>query len=150
MNRKVVKIISILLMVLMVITMLSTSAFASSASGDDPMGIGQFNGQSQDTQTTSVFRKFIATIINLVQVVGMGVAIIMLVVMAIKYISAAPSEKAELKKSATIYVVGAIVLFAASGILQVIKNFATANIQAEDTKASSYVEMVDVDEMYLG
>lgn len=55
----------------------------------------------------------------------MGVAIIMLIVMAIKYISAAPSEKAEIKKGVTIYIVGAIVLFAASGILGIIKGFAS-------------------------
>ena len=53
----------------------------------------------------------------------------MLIVLAIKYISAAPSDKAEIKKHAVVYVVGAIVLFAASGILQIIKNFA-GNVHA--------------------
>lgn len=129
MNRKVIKVVSVLLMVLMVATMLSTSVFAST---EDFTNLNQFSGKSKDTNTAGVFQGFIATLINLVQVVGMGVAIIMLVVMAIKYISAAPNEKAELKKSATIYIVGAIVLFAASGILQVVKNFATANISASE------------------
>lgn len=79
----------------------------------------------------------------------MGVAIIMLVVMAIKYISAAPNEKAELKKGITIYVVGAIVLFAAAGILQVIKNFATANIKAESATSSIQLLMATA-RVYLG
>ena len=49
----------------------------------------------------------------------------MLIVLAIKYISAAPGDKAEIKKHAVIYIVGAVVLFAASGIIQIIKTFAT-------------------------
>ncbi len=53
----------------------------------------------------------------------------MLVYVAIKYMSAAPSEKAEFKKSATAYIVGAVVLFAASNILGVIADFATKNIK---------------------
>ena len=142
MNRKVIKIVSILLMVAMVAMMLSTSVFAT-----DYADITQFSGKSQDTQTAGAFQGFIATIINLVQVVGMGVAIIMLVVLAIKYISAAPSEKAEIKKSATVYIVGAIVLFAATGILQIVKNFATANISAVPT---AVVEVVDIDDIYVG
>ena len=48
----------------------------------------------------------------------------MLIVLAIKYISAAPGDKAEIKKHAVVYVVGALVLFGASGIIEVIKQLA--------------------------
>ncbi len=148
MNRKVIKVLSILLMVAMVAMMLSTAVFAA----NDYTDLGQFKDKSKDGQTAGVFQGFIATIINIVQVVGMGVAIIMLVVMAIKYISAAPSEKAELKKSATIYIVGAIVLFAATGILQVIKNFASANIQPSTSTPEEGVAVIEVVDTntYLG
>lgn len=151
MNRKVIRIVSILLMVLMVVTMLSMPVLATAdVDTTDYSDLTQFDNKSKDKQTAGVFQGFIATAINLVQVVGMAVAIIMLIVMAIKYISAAPSEKAEIKKSATIYIVGAIVLFAATGILQVVKNFASANIQAEAPSASVVVEMVDMNNTYLG
>lgn len=153
MNRKVIRIVSILLMVVMITTMLTTFVFATDTDTVDSSqfsDLTQFNNKSKDKQTAGVFQRFIATAINLVQVVGMAVAIIMLIVMAIKYISAAPSEKAEIKKSATIYIVGAIVLFAATGILQVVKNFASANIQAEAPSASVVVEMVDMNNTYLG
>lgn len=63
-------------------------------------------------------------IISVMQVVGVGIAIIMIIYVAIKYMTAAPNEKAEFKKSATAYIVGAIILFATSGILNIIKNFA--------------------------
>ena len=144
MNRKVLKVVSILLVALMAVAVLTQGVFATDTT--DYTKIDQFGGLSKDKQTAGVFQSFIATIINIAQVVGMGVAIIMLVVMAIKYISAAPSEKAELKKSITIYVVGAVVLFAATGILQVIKNFALANIQPSE--ATSMV--VNLAKTYLG
>ena len=54
----------------------------------------------------------------------MGVAVTMLVMVAIKYMSAAPGEKADIKKHAVIYVVGAIVMFASTGILGIIQKFA--------------------------
>lgn len=150
MNRKVIKVVSILLMVLMVVMTLSTAVFATEGLDWDEVKITAKDNSGASTS----FSNIIGAIINIVQVIGMGVAIIMLVVMAIKYISAAPSEKAEIKKSATVYIIGAIVLFAASGILGIIKNFATSNVKAEDTKKSETgtgcVEIVDMNEMYLG
>ncbi len=50
------------------------------------------------------------------------VAVAMLVVLAIKYISAAPAEKADIKKSAFIYVVGALLLFGGVAVLNIIQN----------------------------
>ena len=123
MNRKVIKVISILLMILMVVTMLSTSVFADSW---DSFDTTMFDGKGDQSGAKDSATNIIGAIINIVQVIGMGVAIIMLIVMAIKYISAAPSEKAEIKKGVTIYVVGAIVLFAVTGILGLINQFATA------------------------
>lgn len=125
MNRKVIKIVSILLMVVMAVTMLSTSVFAAKSQDLD---VGMFDTLQDNSTASESAKKIIGALISIAQVIGVGVAIIMLIVMAIKYISAAPTEKAEIKKSITIYVVGAIVLFAATGILEIIKNFATVNI----------------------
>ena len=62
------------------------------------------------------------------RIVGAGVAIIMIIAVAIKYMSAAPGERADIKKHAVPFVVGAIVLFASSGILGIIADFASNNI----------------------
>ncbi len=67
-------------------------------------------------------------ILTVFRIVAVGIALIMIVVVAIKYMSAAPEGKAEIKKHAVIYIVGAIVLFASSGILGIIQNFASTNI----------------------
>jgi hypothetical protein len=55
----------------------------------------------------------------------------MLVVLAIKYMSAAPGDKAEIKKHAVVYVTGAIVLFGSAGILSIIEQFASTNITGD-------------------
>ena len=54
----------------------------------------------------------------------------MLVVLAIKYMSAAPGDKADIKKHAVVYVTGAVVLFGSAGILSIIEKFASTNIKA--------------------
>lgn len=65
-------------------------------------------------------------VISVAKVICAGVAIIMITVIAMKYMLAAPSEKADIKKHAVVYIVGAIIMFAATAILQIIQNFATA------------------------
>ncbi len=63
------------------------------------------------------------SIITIFQVVGTGIAVVMLIVLAMKYMMAAPGDKADIKKHAVVYVVGAFVLFAAVGILTIIQKF---------------------------
>ena len=91
--------------------------------------VNQFDNLGDNSGASTSFQNIIGAIITIVQIIGTGVAIIMLIVLAIKYISAAPGDKAEIKKHAVVYVVGAIVLFAATGILGIVKNFAS-NISA--------------------
>lgn len=81
-----------------------------------------------DSTVINPVRSVVSGALTIIRVVGTGVAIIMLTYVGIKYMTAAPSEKAEFKKSATAYVVGAIVLFAASNIVGIIADFATGNI----------------------
>ena len=78
-----------------------------------------------DTDTLNTTRSIMGTIITVFQVVGTGIAIIMLTYLGIHYMFAAPSEKADFKKSATAYIVGAVILFAASGLLGIIASVAS-------------------------
>lgn len=87
----------------------------------DPASADKWSG-STDVMTPA--SNIMGAIISVMQVVGVGVAVVMIIYVAIKYMTAAPSEKAEFKKSATAYIVGAIILFATSGILNIIKGFA--------------------------
>ena len=64
-------------------------------------------------------------IYGIVQIVAMTIAIIMLIIIGIKYVSAAPEGKAELKKKAIIYIIGAMLLFGATAIVGLLKNIST-------------------------
>lgn len=48
----------------------------------------------------------------------------MLVVVAMKYMTAAPGDRADIKKHAVVYVVGAIIMFSVTGILGIVEKFA--------------------------
>lgn len=63
-------------------------------------------------------------VVTIAKTVSAGIAIIMITVLAMKYMLAAPSEKADIKKHAVPYVVGAIIMFSVSGILSILQNFA--------------------------
>jgi len=76
------------------------------------------------TDTTNRINPIVATIITAIRVVGVAVAIVMLLVIAMKYMTAAPGEKADIKKSAIVYVVGAAVVFGVTQILSLISTFA--------------------------
>ena len=117
MTKKMMKVVAILLAAVLVV------AFAGSVFATEEFDISQFKNKGDTSGASNSVTNIIGALINIIQIVGTGVAIIMLIVLAIKYISAAPGDKAEIKKHAVVYVVGAIVLFAATGILQIIKNF---------------------------
>jgi len=120
------KLISIM-MIALIICSLCATVFAVDQT--QAASVDQFKDKGDNSGASTSFQNIIGAVITIVQVIGTGVAIIMLIVLAIKYISAAPGDKAEIKKHAVVYVVGAIVLFAATGILGIVKNFAS-NISA--------------------
>ena len=110
------------------ISVVLVSAFILLLAGTVSMAQSSFltTPTPQDSSLIKPTQNIAGAILSVVQVIGVSVAIIMLIVLAIKYMSAAPNDKAEIKKHAVVYVVGAVVLFAASGILQIIKGFATS------------------------
>ena len=124
--KKTMKVIAILLVAVVVVMALSNTAFAKIELDFNSATSAISSGKGDTTNASASIGNMASAIINIVQIVGMAVAVVMLIVLAIKYISAAPSDKAEIKKHAVVYVVGAIVLFAATGILEIIKNFASA------------------------
>lgn len=130
MAKKTIKIIALILLAIVVVASLQSVVFADDFDITKAEDLDEMYKNAKDTSgAAGSINNLIGSIITIVQVVGTGVAIIMLIVLAIKYISAAPGDKADIKKHAVVYVVGAVVLFAATGILGIVKNFAS-NISA--------------------
>lgn len=130
MTKNVIKVLVVALVAMLIIASLATYVNAETVSFGEIDEATVTDGAQDTSGAASSLNRIIGSAITVVQVVGVGVAIIMLIVLAIKYISAAPGDKADIKKHAVVYVVGAVVLFAASGILGIVKNFA-GNVTAD-------------------
>lgn len=65
-----------------------------------------------------------SNILGIVTVICYAAAVIMLLYLGVKYITASPEGKAEIKKTAIQYVIGAVLVFAAGTVLNIIKNIA--------------------------
>jgi len=90
---------------------------------DPKQELETLTSQPGDADIAKDFTDVAKSIITITQVIGVGVAVIMLIVLGMKYMTASVGERAEIKKHMVVYVVGAVVLFAASGILEIIKRF---------------------------
>lgn len=77
-----------------------------------------------DINVVNKARKISGSVITITRVICSAVAVTMLIAVAMKYMVAAPGEKADIKKHAVIYVVGAVIMFACTGILGIIQKFA--------------------------
>ena len=121
-TKKTAKIMNIVVIAMAVLMLANSFVFAGAADG-----YGSITASSSTLQ--GCMSSITGSILGIVQTIGMAVAIIMLVVLAIKYISAAPNDKAEIKKHAVIYIVGAVVLFAASGIVGMIKTWSGSTVK---------------------
>ena len=115
-NKNIIKIFSIILLILLVA---STISFADY----------QPKTFKSEINTTAKGTENIASvggqIVGLIQVVGTMVAVGMLIVLGIKYMMGSAEERAEYKKTLFPYFVGAILIFAASTLTQVIYNWAS-------------------------
>lgn len=62
----------------------------------------------------------IEKILGIVRVIAVGIAIIMLIVIGVKYMTSSIDNKVHIKEQLPNYIIGAVILFASSGVLQLI------------------------------
>ncbi|MBB1553325.1 MAG: hypothetical protein HG453_004000 [Clostridiales bacterium] len=118
--NKFIKIITALFIIAMLSTMV-VSVFATPTDVLDKV-------QGDTTQAMSVggLSSTIKNVIGVVQVICYSAAVIMLILIGVKFITASPEGKAEIKKAAIQYVIGAIIVFAAGTLLGIIANMSTS------------------------
>lgn len=115
MNKRMIKIMSAILMVLMIITV------ASPVFAVTPANItGGDNGVASNT-IVLVGNSFVSVL----RTVGIVLSVIVLMVIGVKYMLGSAEEKSDYKKSLLPYVIGAVLVFAASAFAQVIFEFVT-------------------------
>ena len=122
MTKRLVKLAVIVLITIIGIQLFSMVSFVNADTIDPMDEINKMSEGTSDSPALSVLSNIGGTFITIFQIVGVGVALIMLIVLAMKYMLASAGDKADIKKHATVYIVGAVCLFAASGILGIIQN----------------------------
>ena len=65
----------------------------------------------------------IRNVIGILQVVGSGIALIVVSMLGIKYMLASPSEKADTKKMILPVIIGCALLFGAVNLVAIVANF---------------------------
>lgn len=146
-NKLICKILIIIMLVLFTISTLNTNVYAaamqqaaeggggssgsssSGGSGSSNFDIDVYDNGTADESIKGPVNTIAGAIISVMRIICVGVALIMLMVLAIKYMASAPGERAEIKKSAVQYVIGAVVFMGAGGILTLINTFMTGVLQ---------------------
>lgn len=121
---KIIKIITIIL-----ICFLMVSNVISYASNPVDNFKGNIDGGANDSKTAIV--NIISGILNIVRIIGVSVSVSMLLVVACKYIIASAGDRADAKKYAINYIIGALILFGASGIITLAKKFIDSSLSTE-------------------
>lgn len=122
--------IFIIVMTIAMIFMLTLPVFAANKStGTTTMSPSEFGSSINvsDNAKTSI-TGFGGQIVGTLQVVGTVIAVLILVVLGIKYMMGSAEEKAEYKKTMMPYLVGALLIFAAVTIANMVYNF-TSTLQ---------------------
>ena len=123
MNKKIIKALALLCMIAVAVSMMIVPVYADYSSEMSSL-ISTADSTTVNTGCSNTATNVVSTVISSIRIIGVCFAVVMLLTVAMKYMSAAPGDKADIKKSAVAYVVGAIVLFAVTGILTIIEQFA--------------------------
>lgn len=118
--KKSIKVISTLLLAIMLVASVAGTVLAV-----DPNTVLNGldgNGNVQTNDLTKVGNN----IVTIIQVVGIVIAVIVLLIIGIKYMMGSASEKAEYKKTMIPYIVGAVLIFAGTSLVRVIYSLSTS------------------------
>lgn len=118
--KKSIKVISTLLLAIMLVASIAGTVLAV----DPNTVLNGLNGNG-NVQTDDL-TKVGNNIVTIIQVVGIVIAVIVLLVIGIKYMMGSASEKAEYKKTMIPYIVGAVLIFAGTSLVRVIYSLSTS------------------------
>ena len=111
------KMLTIILIIAMVFSVtIGTISMASSSDSAEVVG-ELFNGGSADT---SGIKGFGANVVDIITTIAIIVAVVVLLVLGIKYMMGSAAEKAEYKKTMIPYLIGAVLVFGAAAIARAV------------------------------
>ncbi len=128
MMKKIVnKFLIILVMLFVFLNFMSFEVLATNSTGS--VAIDKYNKETtlvdkDSSDSPAVYAEnFIGRLIYIIQIILLALALIMIIVVGIKFVGGSIEEKVEIKKHISMYVLGAILLFTASGIVSLLRMF---------------------------
>lgn len=114
MKKNIIKISALLITVILLFSVISNAG-----------SVEQFTGTIHNDAVSSknAVVTIISTVLQIIRTIGLAIAVTMLMTIACKYIIASAGDRADIKKYAINYVIGALILFGASGLVTIAKNF---------------------------
>ena len=113
--KTLTKLLTVLLMIVMVLP-LTTGVVRAGDDYESKVDSIFADGDADTTNLESVG----ANIVDIVTTIGIIVAVVVLLVLGIKYMMGSASEKAEYKKTMIPYLIGAVLIFGASAIAKAV------------------------------
>ncbi len=115
MSTKTMKILTTIATILLIISMGASVVYADGITPDKLKPSYQGTG---DIQTVG------QKIMGIINTVGVVIAVVILMILGIKYMMGSAEEKAEYKKTMIPYIIGAVLIFGATTIANAVYNFA--------------------------
>lgn len=130
MNRFLKITINILIISILLFNLTNVKAFSSKiepnfrVAAEDTLSLEGWDEAASEnagiTDANTTLKNATGRVLVLVKYICVVIAVIILTVIGAKYMIASPGDRADIKKHAIAYVAGAIILFGASGILEII------------------------------
>lgn len=122
-NMNVIKKIAVIIFILLAITLIVIPKTFADDSNFDFSAFDDNNVEGTNGVKTLV-NNSAATAITVARIVCVTISIVVLLVIAMKYMMSAPGDRADIKKYAVHYVIGTVILFGALAILTAISEIA--------------------------
>lgn len=137
-SKKSIKILSIVLMVVILLMTLGSSVFATIS--------GTFDPDEKALEGTGA-GDLANTILGAIKWIGVAISIGMLMYLGIKYVTSSPDGKADLKGKLGVYILGFVLIVAATVIVGIIENAiptTSGTGEEKETKGSSIVTTAEL------
>lgn len=114
------KVLSVALMSFIIANILSNTALAAGAF----LNASSFDSvKGKAPEVSNLVGTAAGTVSGVLRIIGVTIALVMLLAIAMKYMISSAGDRADLKKHAVAYVVGAVVLFGATNIIAALIDF---------------------------
>jgi len=112
MKKKFTKVVFFILYIVLISLFVTNIAHGTGNQFD----ISEFDNYNNPIQNSS--NNISANVITVVRIIAVTIAIVMLLAVAMKYMTSAPGDRADIKKHAISYLIGAFIIFGVTGIIE--------------------------------